>query len=91
MSSEAVGGYLESFVSRDLSAVVRGLAVLVLVLCGEEDAAIDAEWIRSALSSLCPRLTVESVPGAAHYLSLEAPGALAVRINRRFDAGTEKT
>jgi pimeloyl-ACP methyl ester carboxylesterase len=80
MSREAAGGYLESFVSRDLSAVVRGLAVPVLTLCGEEDAVIGAEWIRSALSLLCPRLTVESVPGA-----------LAVRINRRLDAGTEKT
>ncbi len=89
MSREAAAGYLESFVSRDLSAAVRGLAVPVLALCGEEDAAIGAELIRSALSPLCLHLTVESVPGAAHYLPLEAPGALAVKINRWLGAATE--
>ena len=89
MSREAASGYLESFVSRDLSAAVRGLAVPVLALCGEEDAAIGVELTRSALSPLCLHLTVESVPGAAHYLPLEAPGALAVRINRRLGTSGE--
>lgn len=65
----------------DQQRALRQLRVPTLILAGEEDAAYPVRR-HEFLAELIPDATLEVVPGAGHMLPLEAPGAVALALDR---------
>ncbi len=69
----------------DISARLERIEAPVFLLAGEKDANITARLLRREIADRLPPEQArepETVPGAAHLLPLEAPGAVAAFIRR---------
>lgn len=64
----------------DLSDVLPSLTVPVLLACGAEDALCPPEWHHRWAAAIADA-ELMIVPGAGHMLPLEAPNALAARLD----------
>lgn len=77
---EAFAGYLASWQPLDLSAAVKGSTVPVLVLVGEYDLALTADFMRTTWQVWYPNCRIQSLPGTGHYPPHETPVALATEV-----------
>lgn len=64
----------------DVGAAARRIAVPVDILLGEHDQVERATVLRPLFAGLLPQASVTVVPGAGHLLPLEAPEAIASRL-----------
>lgn len=77
---EAHARHAEMNIARaDFRAVAAASPVPLLVLAGEHDTLCPRERYAAAASGRLGRLSV--IPGAGHYLPLEAPGAVAAALS----------
>lgn len=81
MGKEAASGYLDSFVSDDLSALVKGISVPMLAICGELDVAIRPEMVSEKLGALLTNFRMETIAEATHHIPYETPAVLGSKIN----------
>lgn len=79
---EAVTGYLPSWARTDIGERVRGLRVPVLVIAGQHDAGLPADFLREAWSRVHPQAEFETMGNAGHYPMEETPVALATSVER---------
>lgn len=77
---EAFAGYLAGWQPLDLSAAVKGSTVPVLVLVGEYDLAITADFMRATWQVSYPNCRIQPLPGSGHYPPHESPVALATEV-----------
>ncbi|MFD6885413.1 alpha/beta fold hydrolase [Streptomyces sp. NPDC059957] len=77
---EAFAGYLASWQPLDLSAAVKGSTVPVLVLVGEYDLALTADFMRATWQVSYPNCRIRLLPGAGHYPPHESPVAFATEV-----------
>jgi pimeloyl-ACP methyl ester carboxylesterase len=76
-TSQAFSDYFESWATDDFAAETRSLQQEVLVIAGENDAALPPDAVRSAWLSSLHRVSVQVLPGSGHYPMAERPLALA--------------
>ncbi|WP_407836701.1 alpha/beta fold hydrolase [Streptomyces sp. DSM 116496] len=77
---EAFAGYLASWQPLDLSTAVKGSTVPVLVLVGEYDLALTADFMRTTWQVWYPNCRIQPLPGTGHYPPHETPVALATEV-----------
>ena len=76
-SVEAFRGYLTAWAKTDFAAEAEGLETPFLVLIGEYDGALSAEFMRDTFLKWYPNATLETIKNAGHYPMYETPVMLA--------------
>jgi pimeloyl-ACP methyl ester carboxylesterase len=69
----AMAGYLQSHANDGFHEDIVGATTPMLVVIGERDPAITADGVRATWQEFFENVTVETLPGAAHYPMDEAP------------------
>jgi len=76
----AFGKYYTAFSKSDFSGEAAGLRVPLLVLFGEHDGGVSADFVRATFPPLYPQAELEMLPNAGHYPMLETPAWLVSRL-----------
>jgi pimeloyl-ACP methyl ester carboxylesterase len=79
-TTEAFGGYLESWAKTDFSDQVKGNRAAVKVIVGEHDPALPAPVMEQTWMAFYPAAELEVIPNSGHYPMYETPAALAASI-----------
>ncbi len=77
---EAFSGYLESWVSAEVTDKIKGKPHPVKVIVGEHDMALTAEFMKETYLKSYPNAVLEVMTNAGHYPMNETPVALAQSI-----------
>jgi pimeloyl-ACP methyl ester carboxylesterase len=83
---EAFSAYLEAFSRSDFSAQARTVRTPMLVLIGEHDGGVSADFVRATFPPLYPQAQLEVLPNAGHYPMVESPAWLVTAMEK-FLAG----
>ncbi len=83
---QAFAAYLTAWAKTDFADQVKGNPVPVLVVVGEHDPALGAEFMKATWMQWYPNATLVTMRNAGHYPMDETPVALATEIER-FLAG----
>jgi len=81
-TKEAFAGYLQAWVSTDFAAQIRGLELPVLVLVGENDPGLSAEFCEQTWLQFYPQASLSVISNAGHYPMFETPLILATEIEK---------
>lgn len=81
-SPEAFSGYLRAFTQSDFSSEAKALRTPLLVLVGEHDGGVSAEFVQATFPVLYPHAVLASLPNAGHYPMVETPAYLVTVIER---------
>jgi len=79
-TEEAFAAYLVAWARTDFADRVKGSAVPVKVIVGENDPALNAEFMRATYLAWYPNAEMEVIANAGHYPMDETPAFLAARI-----------
>lgn len=79
---EAFAGYLVAWAKTDFADRVKGREVPFLVVVGETDPALTADFMKATYMEWFPNAKLVSLPNAGHYPMFETPVALATEIER---------
>ncbi|MEE1736581.1 alpha/beta hydrolase [Streptomyces sp. BE147] len=77
---EAFGGYVQDWVTADLTQRIVGNPVPVKVIVGEHDLALTADVMRATWLSFYPNAELEEIANSGHYPMYETPVVLATAI-----------
>jgi len=76
----ACRNYLDSWTTQDISDRVTGREAPVLVVVGEHDPVMTADFAKQAWGSVYPNLSISVAANAGHYPTVEAPAASAATV-----------
>jgi pimeloyl-ACP methyl ester carboxylesterase len=79
-TTEAFGGYLESWAKADFADQVKGNEVAVKIIIGANDPALPAPLMEQTWLASYPNAELEVLANAGHYPMIETPVALAASI-----------
>jgi pimeloyl-ACP methyl ester carboxylesterase len=77
---DAVADYLQAWMHTNFAAPAAGCPVPLLVLVGEHDPAITADFMRQTIMQWFPNAELTIMPNAGHYPMMEVPIYLATTI-----------
>jgi pimeloyl-ACP methyl ester carboxylesterase len=77
---DAFAHYYTAFSKTNFSAEARNVKAPMLVLFGEHDGGVTADFVKATFPSLYPHALLEAIPNAGHYPMLETPAYLITRI-----------
>ena len=83
---EAFRGYLTAWAKTDFAAEADGLETPFMVLLGEYDAALSAEFMRETFLKWYPNATLQTIENAGHYPMYETPVVLATMMEDHMKA-----
>jgi len=83
---QAFSDYYTAFSKTDFSAEAKKLAVRMLILYGEHDGGVSADFVKAVYPGLYPHAVIEPIPNAGHYPMLETPAWLVTRMERFLQA-----
>jgi pimeloyl-ACP methyl ester carboxylesterase len=77
---DAFADYFTAFSKTDFAAQAKSITARMLVLIGEHDGGVSADFVRATFAPLYPHATLEILPNSGHYPMLETPAWLVTRI-----------
>jgi pimeloyl-ACP methyl ester carboxylesterase len=79
-TEEASAAYLLAWARTDFSDLVKGNPVPIKIIVGENDPALNADFMRATYMRWYPNAKLETILNAGHYPMEETPAALATSI-----------
>lgn len=79
-TANAIAGYFQMWSNTDVSAAVKGCEVPTKILLGEHDPAFNRDLMQSTIQKWFKNCTLETIPNAGHFATLEAPCDTAHKI-----------
>lgn len=72
--------WIEIGTREDISSVIENVVMPILVIAGERDSGMSAEFLRGAIVEKIPNAQLEEIAGAGHLMPQEKPAEVAALI-----------
>ncbi len=77
---DAFSHYYTAWSKTDFSAEAKRIKCPILVLIGEHDGIVTADFVRASFPPLYPHAQIEIIPNSGHFPVLETPAYLVTRV-----------